>query len=100
MTHTITSCTNCGRTITQCRCPSPYKIKIYGLCDYCKAGKPSNAYKDYPDHPLYGINPDILEAARAEMRKINVFQKLPVGDLEPIADAIVMALREKGFLNE
>jgi len=42
MSHFITKCSECGTTITQCRCPDPNKTVQYEICDSCK-DKPKTA---------------------------------------------------------
>ena len=56
-------------------------------------------YAAYPDHPLHGINPEILECARTVLRGAAQWHDVDAEQAEPIADAVVMALRENGYLN-
>lgn len=35
MSHFIEICKLCGDVISQCRCPSPYKVEREGICTKC-----------------------------------------------------------------
>ena len=37
--HYIKKCSECGTTITQCRCPAPHKKVIYEVCNACLKAK-------------------------------------------------------------
>ncbi len=39
MSHFIKLCKECGKIISQCRCPSKDKTKIYSVCEDCKREK-------------------------------------------------------------
>ena len=34
--HNINICQECGKVISQCRCPSPDKVKTFSVCEDCK----------------------------------------------------------------
>lgn len=40
-THFKVVCSECGATISQCRCMDPNKKVVEGLCDKCRAKDPS-----------------------------------------------------------
>ena len=50
--HFIQKCKGCRKAISQCRCPSPDKMLIYGICSDCRT-KYIEAAKsaDNPVHP-------------------------------------------------
>jgi len=58
----------------------------------------SNDYDAFPGHPLAGIDPAILACARAEMQEVADAGDIAREMVEPVADAIVLALRMAGFL--
>ena len=49
-------------------------------------------YDAFPEHPLCGIDPAILEAARGVLRGAAEWKDVSEDMVEPIADAVVMAL--------
>lgn len=57
-------------------------------------------YRTYPDHPLYGINKEILDCAREVTRHAAMWKDVDEDMADPIADAIIASLRENGWLKE
>jgi hypothetical protein len=58
----------------------------------------SSVYDDHPGHPLCGINPDVLEVAREVLFEAAVWGDVDPELAAPLADAVVLALRQAGFL--
>ena len=62
--------------------------------------EPSNDYDNEPDHPLQGVDKAILEVARVAAREAEADGAVEPEMAEPIADLIIMRLRQAGMLNE
>lgn len=54
-------------------------------------------YDDHPEHPLFGIPQEVLDAARTRVRECVDALSDPE-DADPIADSVVSALHEEGFI--
>lgn len=55
----------------------------------------THRYAAYPDHPLHDVPDAVIDAARAELREAQDWKDVYFPDpelLEPIADAIVIAV--------
>lgn len=55
-------------------------------------------YDDHPSHPLHNVDPRVLEVARSVLRSAAQAHDVDAEMAEPIADAVVMALLEAGWL--
>lgn len=51
----------------------------------------NDLYRDYADHPLHDVPQDVLDAARACLQEAVVWRDLDPDDVQPLADAVVMA---------
>ncbi len=57
-------------------------------------------YDDYPDHPLCGVDQEILDCARESIYPAVKTKDVDADMADPIADGVVSALRQRGYLNE
>lgn len=57
-------------------------------------------YDAHPDHPLHGVDPEILETARGVVRGAAHVGDVPHDLVEPLADSVVSSLRQAGYLRE
>lgn len=55
-------------------------------------------YDEYPEHPLYGVPQDVLDAARSVLDGAAEWKDVMQSMVEPLADAVVMRLHEAGFI--
>lgn len=58
-----------------------------------------NDYSGFPDHPLHGVNPKALEVAREAIGKCAEYNDVSPSMVDPVADFVVMRLREEGFID-
>lgn len=56
-------------------------------------------YDAYPDHPLHGMDPAVLECAREVLDQAAEVHDVDPEMADPIADAVVMALVKAGYLS-
>jgi hypothetical protein len=77
--------------------PSPFPLKKLDV------ENPAHEYDEYQDHPLNGVPLYILKAARAAVEEARIARffdhDLDEEDVEAIADHVVLALRERGYIN-
>ena len=57
-------------------------------------------YDKYPTHPLNGIDKKILKTARKVLKEAAELKDVDPNQAVPLADAVVMALREAGYIKE
>lgn len=57
-------------------------------------------YDDYPNHPLAGVSQDVLNVARSVVRDAFDWGSLDRDDAEPLADSVVSALVQAGYVKK
>lgn len=55
-------------------------------------------YDAYPDHPLYGVPQEVLDAAREVMAEAVECHDVSAELADPLADAVVMSMHKGGFV--
>jgi hypothetical protein len=60
----------------------------------------ADEFDRYPDHPLKGVDPAVLQIARGVLSDAAAWKDVDVEMAEPIADSVVSALRQAGWLRE
>lgn len=58
-----------------------------------------NDYSQFPDHPLHGVDPRALEVAREAIGTCADHNDVSSDMVNPIADYVVLRLREEGFID-
>ncbi len=59
--------------------------------------RPNHRYREYPGHPLYEVPQGVIDSARSITRDAGVWKDMDAAFAEPIADAVVARIIERGF---